>query len=151
MAVRSLQWRHNESDAVSNHRRLDCLLNRLFKPRSKKTSKLRVTSLCEGNSPVTGEFPALRPVTRKMCPFGDVITVVGYIQLAGSSLGKSNNYLVMMNWHPFQHPIHLVTWSQHCEIDFKVAKSFETWSAPRQHLGNIFQSGALIYTTNIAA
>ena len=27
--------------------------------RSKKASKLRVTSLCDGNSPVTGEFPAL--------------------------------------------------------------------------------------------
>ena len=26
--------------------------------KSKKTSKLRVTGLCEGNSPVTGEFPA---------------------------------------------------------------------------------------------
>ena len=28
--------------------------------RSKKTSKLRVTGLCEGNSPVTGEFPIQR-------------------------------------------------------------------------------------------
>ena len=28
--------------------------------RSKKTSKLRVTGLCEGNSPMTGEFPAQR-------------------------------------------------------------------------------------------
>ena len=28
--------------------------------RSKKTSKLRVTDLCAGNSPVTGEFPAQR-------------------------------------------------------------------------------------------
>ena len=26
--------------------------------RSKKTSKLRVTGLCAGNSPVAGEFPA---------------------------------------------------------------------------------------------
>ena len=26
----SLQWRHNEHDGVSNHRRLDCLPNRLF-------------------------------------------------------------------------------------------------------------------------
>ena len=26
----------------------------------KKTSKLRVTGLCAGNSPVTGEFPAQR-------------------------------------------------------------------------------------------
>ena len=42
-----LQWRHNESDGVSNHRRHDCLLNRLFRRRSKKTSKPRVTILCE--------------------------------------------------------------------------------------------------------
>ena len=35
-----------------------CLLNRWFRRRSKKTSKLRVTGLCAGNSPVTGEFPA---------------------------------------------------------------------------------------------
>ena len=47
-----LQWRHNERDGVSNHQRLDCLLNRLLRYRSKKTSKLRVTGLCEGNSPV---------------------------------------------------------------------------------------------------
>ena len=31
---------------------------RLFRRRSKKTSKLRVTGLCMGNSPGTGEFPA---------------------------------------------------------------------------------------------
>ena len=36
----------------------DCLLNRLFRRRSKKTSKLRVTGLCEWNSPGTDEFPA---------------------------------------------------------------------------------------------
>ena len=36
----------------------DYLLNRLFRPRSKKTPMLRVTGLCAGNSPVTGEFPA---------------------------------------------------------------------------------------------
>ena len=35
-----------------------CLLNRLFRRRSKKTSKLRVTGLCAGSSPGTGEFPA---------------------------------------------------------------------------------------------
>ena len=35
-----------------------CLLNRLFRRWSKKTSKLRVTGLCEGNCPVTGKFPA---------------------------------------------------------------------------------------------
>ena len=55
-----LQWRHNERNGVSNHRRIDCLLNRLFRRRSKETSKLRVTGLCEGNSPVTAEIRAHR-------------------------------------------------------------------------------------------
>ena len=36
------------------------LINRLIRRRSKKTWKLRVTGLCAGNSPVTGEFPAQR-------------------------------------------------------------------------------------------
>ena len=47
-------------DGVSNHQPHNCLLNRLFRRISKKTSKLRVTGLCAGNSPVTGEFPAQR-------------------------------------------------------------------------------------------
>ena len=35
-------------------------LFQLFRRRSKETSKLRVTGLCVGNSPGTGEFPAQR-------------------------------------------------------------------------------------------
>ena len=54
----ALQWRHNGQEGVSNHQPHHCLLTRLFGSRSKKTSKLRVTGLCAGNSPVTGEFPA---------------------------------------------------------------------------------------------
>ena len=54
----SLRWRHSGGDSVSNHHPHHCLLNRLFRRRSKKTSKLRVTGLCAGNSPGTGEFPA---------------------------------------------------------------------------------------------
>ena len=54
----TLQWRHNGRDCVSNHQPRDCLLNRLFRRWSKKTSKLRVTGLCAGNSPGTGDFPA---------------------------------------------------------------------------------------------
>ena len=69
----TLQWRHNERDGVSNHRRLDCLLNRLFRCWSKKTSKLHVTCLCEGGSPVTDEFPAQRASKAEMFPFDDVI------------------------------------------------------------------------------
>ena len=62
----SLQWRHNGPDGVSNHWLLDCLLSRLFRRRSKKTSKLCVTGLCEGNSPVTGEFPSLMASTTRV-------------------------------------------------------------------------------------
>ena len=58
MHKETFQWRHNERNGVSNHRRLDCLSNRLFRRRSKKTFKLRVAGLREGKSPVTGEFPA---------------------------------------------------------------------------------------------
>ena len=58
--VGSLQWGYNGCDGVSNPQCLDCLLNRLFWHRSKKTSKLRVTGLCDGNSRVTGEFPSQR-------------------------------------------------------------------------------------------
>ena len=54
----TLLWRYNGHDGVSNPQPRYCLLNRLFRRRSKKTSKLHVTSLCAGKSPVTGEFPA---------------------------------------------------------------------------------------------
>ena len=68
----SLQWRNNGRDGVPNHKPRDCLLNPLFRRRSKKTSKFRVTGIDEGNLPVPGEFPVW-PVTRKMFPFDDVI------------------------------------------------------------------------------
>ena len=51
------QWRHDECVGVSNHRRVDCLLNRLFRRRSKKTSKLHITGFVRG---ITGEFPPQR-------------------------------------------------------------------------------------------
>ena len=59
---------HHKSGGVSNHQPHDCLLNRLFRRRSKKTSKLRVTGLCVGIPRTNGQ-----PVTRKMFPFDDVI------------------------------------------------------------------------------
>ena len=44
-----MSWCHNERDGVPDLQPHDCLLNRLFRRRSQKTSK-----------PVTGEFPAQR-------------------------------------------------------------------------------------------
>ena len=58
--VIALQWFYNEGYGVSNDRRLDCLLNFFVQAQIEETSKLRITGLCEGNSPVTGEFPEQR-------------------------------------------------------------------------------------------
>ena len=69
----SFLWRHNVHDGVSNHQPHGCLLTRLFKRRSKKTSKLRVTGLCVWNSPGPVNSPHKGPVTRNMFPFDDAI------------------------------------------------------------------------------
>ena len=69
----ALQWHHDERNGVSHHQPHDCLLNRLFRRRSKTTSKLRVIDFCEGNSPLTGEFPAQRASRAENVTFDDVI------------------------------------------------------------------------------
>ena len=67
----TLPWRHNDHAGVSNHQPHGCL----FRRRSKKTLKLRVTGICVGNSPGPVKSPHKGPVTRKMFPFDDVIMV----------------------------------------------------------------------------
>ena len=78
----SLHWRHNDHDGVSNHQPQSCLLNRLFRRRSRKTSKLRVTGHCAGNSPGPVNSPHKWPVTRKMFPFDNVIMAHSFLHLA---------------------------------------------------------------------
>ena len=96
-----LQWCHNERDGVSNHRRLYCLLKRLFRPRSKKTSKLRVTGLCEGYPPVTGGIAAQRVSNAenvsiwwrhhaKQMPFPSVTQVCPRVNLQGTAIFQSH-------------------------------------------------------------
>ena len=54
-----LRWRHNGLDGVSNHQPHHCLLRPFIQTQIKDdTKKLRYTSFCARNSPVTGEFPA---------------------------------------------------------------------------------------------
>ena len=100
----ALQWHHNGRDSVSNHRRISCLLSRLFRCRSKKISKLCVPGFLwrihrrPVNSPHKG--PA---VTRKMFPFDDVIMVrdfthfiLGWTTAAphSESLDETGRYLL---------------------------------------------------------
>ena len=72
----TLQWRRNKHDCVSNHRRLYCLFNRLFR------------------SPVNS--PHKGPVTRKMFPFDDVIMSGLYYN--GSYLGLATQPLKLIQW-----------------------------------------------------
>ena len=51
----TLQWRHNGRDGVSNHQPRQCLLNRLFGRRSKKTSQRKCFHLMT-SSWMTAEF-----------------------------------------------------------------------------------------------
>ena len=72
ICLRALQWRHNGRNIVSNHQLHDCLLSRLFRRRSKKTSKLLVTGLCAGNSPGLVNSQHKWQVMRNMFPCDDV-------------------------------------------------------------------------------
>ena len=72
----TLHCRHNERDDVSNHQPHACFLRRLFRCRSMKTPKLRVTGLCEGKSLESVNSPHKEgPVMRKMFTFDDVIMI----------------------------------------------------------------------------
>ena len=68
----ALHWRRNDHDGVSNHQP-HSLLNHLFRCRSKKTSKLRITDLCVGNSPGPVDSTHKGSIMRKMFPFDDII------------------------------------------------------------------------------
>ena len=68
-----ISWHHNEGHGTSNHQHLDCLLTRLFRRTSKRTSKLRVTGPPEENPPITSELPSKRTSNADKYSFDDVI------------------------------------------------------------------------------
>ena len=73
------QWRHTERDGASNHRPLHCLLNRLFRRRSKKHQSSTSLAFVRGIQGGPENSPHKGPVTRKVFPFDDVIMVNGAI------------------------------------------------------------------------
>ena len=110
----SLHRRHNDYGGVSNHQPHGCLLNRLFRHRSKKTSKLRAT----------GRWG---PVTRKLVPFDDVIMLNAY------ATSPIQTILYQFNWDckglkqtvATQHP-GLIIWAPFQRTNRKVWKSLLT-------------------------
>ena len=74
IAHRSLQWRHNERDSVSNH---PVVCNLLLKPFVQ--TQINENTKAPRHWPFLGssvDSPHKGPVTRKMFPFDDVIMVV---------------------------------------------------------------------------
>ena len=69
----SLERCNDECGGVSNHRRLDCLLNRLFKRRSQKYQSSASLIFVKGVYRWPMGPPPTGPATRKMFPFDDVI------------------------------------------------------------------------------
>ena len=61
------------------------LVKSLFRRRSKKTSKRRVTGLCVGSSPVTGEFPA------QMASNAENVSIWWRHHVITTSLGATSN------------------------------------------------------------
>ena len=117
--ARTLWWRHNDHDGVSNHQPHECLLNCLFRRRSKKTSKLRVTGLCVGNSPGPVNSPHKGPVTRKMFPFDDVImylVVLGVTIPKQSAHDRNSNFLLWFGTWMVRIPSGL-EYRIHCSFD----------------------------------
>ena len=67
---------------------------------STKQSKLHATGLCEGNSLVTGEFPAQRASDAEMFPFDGVIMIGGglYVGLTHHVKTAIQNVITMLCW-----------------------------------------------------
>ena len=94
-----LQWRHNGRNGVSNHQPRDSLLNCLFRPRSKKTSKApRHWHFLGGIRRWPVNCPHKGPVTRKMFPFDGIMplrTIVSNSELMKNAIPswKTTNYI----------------------------------------------------------
>ena len=69
----ALQWLHNGCDGVSNHRRLDGLLNSLFQRRPRETPDYVSLAFVKGIHRRSVDSAHKEPVTRKMFPFDGVI------------------------------------------------------------------------------
>ena len=123
-SLQTLRWRHNDHDGVSNHQPHGCLLNRLFRRRSKKTSKLRVTDLCAGNSPGPVNSPHKGPVTRKMFPFDDVIMKQDFLFLK-SVWVVANNILSCINSSP-PSASHICQWTGSALVQIMTCGLFGT-------------------------
>ena len=69
----ALQWYHNECDGVSNHRSLDCLLNRFLQAQLKKHQSSASLASMRGINWWPVNYPHKGPVTWIIFPVDNVI------------------------------------------------------------------------------
>ena len=110
----SLQWRHNGSDGVSNHRPRDCLLNRLG-------LKKQSLAFVRGIPRWPENFPHKWLVTQKSFPFDDVI-----MTRQGSGKKQLTVYPVL-RLSPLPYPALLVSGPS---VSLGLAVCFRLWSSP---------------------
>ena len=111
-----LQWCQNRCDGVSNHQAYRCLLNRLFRPRSKKKkSAPRHWPLCgEITSDWAGEIPAQMANNAKMFALDDVIMTLAQGPVVWLFIHFQNDFyprsLIYQQSHQHEHDLHLMAW-----------------------------------------
>ena len=117
-----LQWRHNERDGGSNQQSQHCLLNRLFRRRSKKTSKLSVTGLC---GEFTGDrwIPRTNGLQRGKCFHLMTSSLRASTNVCLSTLQKCHQYHnIFVSRYRYNHdclqfPLSIVIMAMHCVIN----------------------------------
>ena len=99
----ALHWRHNGHDSVSNHQPHGCLLNRLFRRRSRKCQSSAPLAFVRGIHRRPVNSPHKWPVTRKMFPFDDVIMVWSNMTPYRLQFRSNDSRIELLSdWNPTQ-------------------------------------------------
>ena len=129
--------------ATQNNWRLGCLLMRLFRRRSMRTSKPHVTGLCERNPPVTDGFPSQRAsnaenvsiwrhhdmgendhcqTTAKQLSINDVLNTCDVLRLVTSSVQEyyCHNVAIISNSKLLTH----MQYSKYADVEFILLQQF---------------------------
>ena len=130
------RWHHNGLDGVLNHQPHDCLLNRLFRRRSKRTSKLHVTGLCAGNSPWPVNSPHTWPVTRKIFPFHDVIMKLMPLITGNTDVYSTTRFWLATKAHIYSAQLALsdLMWIHHTNVHGYGERSHTMMSSFLRHI-----------------
>ena len=95
-----IKWHHNGSGSVSNHQPHPFLLNRLFRRRSKKISKLRVTGLCSGDRIIPLSKPIEKYFNLNPKAWWDPKLKAPDSMIERPYMGILSTFLALCEWYP---------------------------------------------------